>query len=196
MTDPKPIDRLVRALLDLAPAKGWSDLGLREIAAHAGLSLSDAYRAAPSKLHIILAYSRQLDEIILAGDEPDAAMDPADQLFDVIMRRFDAMLPDRTAFGIIYHGLRRDPSALAACLPAALKSLEVIILGANLRQTGLKAARLRIELIRLLRAVFLVWLAEEDAGQSQTMAELDKRVRRLIDGQRPASSAQQMNSGS
>ena len=194
MTDPNPIDRLIRALLDLTPAQGWSDLSLRDIAAKADLTLAEAYRAAPSKLHIIQAYSAQLDQVILAGDEPDAAMDPADQLFDVIMRRFDAMLPDRAAFGIIYHALRRDPAALAACMPSALKSLEVIILCANLRREGVRAAWLRIELIRLLRAVFLVWLSEEDLGQSKTMAELDRRVRRLINGQRAASGAQQTDS--
>ena len=194
MTDPAPIDRLIRAMLDLTPAQGWSDLRLRDIAAKAGLSLAEAYRAAPSKLHLIQAYSRQLDQAILAGDQPDVTMDPADLLFDVIMRRFDAMQPDRAAFGIIYHALRRDPAAIAACMPSALKSLEVIILCANLRRSGLKAALLRIELIRLLRAVFLVWLADEDAGQSKTMAELDQRVRRLIDGQRAASGAQQTQS--
>jgi AcrR family transcriptional regulator len=194
MNDPKPIDRLIRALLDLTPAQGWSDLSLRDIAAKADLTLAQAYQAAPSKLHILQAYSDQLDQAILAGDEPNATLDSADQLFDVIMRRFDAMLPDRAAFGIIYHALRRDPAAIAACMPAALKSLEVIILCANLRRSGVKAVWLRIELIRLLRAVFLVWLAEEDAGQSKTMAELDRRVRRLIDGQRPASSAQQTDS--
>jgi Bacterial regulatory proteins, tetR family. len=86
--------KIVAAALRLAERQGWRDTGLDEIAAEAGISLAELRRDFQSKGQILAAFTRMVDDAVLAGLKPaDANASPRDRLFDVIMSRFDAMMP-------------------------------------------------------------------------------------------------------
>ncbi len=89
-----PVPAIIAATLRLAAEKPWSEIPLAEIASAAGLSLIELYRLFPYKLAILDALARRTDAAVLAmpGDADDP---PRDRLFDVLMRRFDALLPYR-----------------------------------------------------------------------------------------------------
>src|SRR5215475_2289184 len=100
----KPEDRPQRirdAAFGLAAERGWADLALADIAAAAKLSLADLYAVHPSKAAILEAFSRDIDRQVLAAQDGAGEESPRDRLFDVLMKRFDALAPHREGLAAI-----------------------------------------------------------------------------------------------
>src|SRR5829696_245003 len=99
----------VEALMALAAERDWSDIELRDIAEEAGLTLVELRRLYPSKGAILAAFSRSIDEIVLEGIDQEMETEPArERLFDVLMRRIDALQPYKPAIENISRHLTRD----------------------------------------------------------------------------------------
>ena len=178
--EPAARDRMVDAAMALAAERGWRDLSLRDIAEASGLSLADAYRACPSKLAILEAFMRRIDAIVLS-EEAIAPDDETarDRIFDVMMRRFDALEPYKQALGAILLDLAGDPLAALASLPSFKRSMSWMLEAAGLETEGLKGLA-RIEGISLIYLASLrVWLRDESPDQAKTMAALDGYLRRV-----------------
>lgn len=174
-TDPKAALR--EALLRLTAAGGWRDLSYAEIAKEAGLSLSDAYQAYPSKAAILMGIGRDIDARIFAGLEADPLDGSAkDRLFDLLMRRFDALNQHREAFAALAKDLPRTPGEGLALLCQLRSSLARMLEAAGISASGLRGA-LRIEGLGAIYAAALrVWFKDDSSDLSKTMAELDKRL--------------------
>lgn len=174
-TDPKAALR--EALLRLTAAGGWRDLSYAEIAKEAGLSLSAAYQAYPSKAAILMGVGRDIDARIFAGLEGDPLDgSPKDRLFDLLMRRFDALNQHREAFAALARDLPRTPGEGLALLCQLRSSLARMLEAAGISASGLRGA-LRIEGLGAIYAAGLrVWFKDDSSDLSKTMAELDKRL--------------------
>lgn len=173
--------RMVAAALALAPLRGWRALSVADIAAQAGIPLAEALAATPSKTAILRAFSRAIDAQVLNDLDPEElAGEPArDRLFDVLMRRYDALWPHRAALRAILRDLPEDPGALLAALGPALESVAWMLEAAELDTSGLRGAvRVRVA-GAILAANMRVWLAEESADMPRTMADLDRRLRQV-----------------
>lgn len=173
--DPKAALR--EALLRLTAAGGWRDLSYAEIAAEAGVSLSDAYQAYPSKAAVLMGIGRDIDARIFAGLESDPLDgSPKDRLFDLLMRRFDALNQHREAFAALAKDLPRTPGEGLALLCQLRSSLTRMLEAAGISASGLRGA-LRIEGLGAIYAAALrVWFKDDSGDLSKTMAELDKRL--------------------
>ncbi len=172
-------DRIVDAALTLAAGQAWRDVSLAEIAEAADLSLLDLYRVYPSKGAILAGFARRIDEAVLAGREDEDRDGTArDRLFDVIMRRFDALKPARAAVGSIVCDLGRDP-VMGLCGMASLaRSMSCMLEAADLSASGLRGA-LRIKALGVIYlATMRIWLGDDSPDLSQTMAGLDRYLRR------------------
>src|ERR1700728_2289061 len=86
-----PEDRLIDAALALAASQGWRRTGLAEIAAEAGLKLHEAYAIHRSKGSILRAFGRRVDREVLGAGAPDEGDGARDRLFEILMRRFEAL---------------------------------------------------------------------------------------------------------
>jgi ubiquinone biosynthesis protein COQ9 len=173
--DPKAALR--EALLRMVAAGGWRNLSYADIAKDAGLSLAAAYEAYPSKAAILTGIGRDIDARLFASLEDDPLDgSPKDRLFDLLMRRFDALNDHREAYAALAWELPRTPVE-AGCLALQLRrSLANMLEAAGLSASGLRGA-FRIEGLGALYACALrVWLKDESADLSKTMAELDKRL--------------------
>ena len=112
---------IVATALALAASQGWRDTRLGDIADAAKLPLGTLLAVYRSKAAIIAAYSQAIDaEILKDIDAELAAEPPRDRLFDVMMRRFDALAPDRDAVRSIVSASLCDPlnavcGALSPC---------------------------------------------------------------------------------
>jgi ubiquinone biosynthesis protein COQ9 len=173
--DPKAALR--EALLRLAAAGGWRDLSYAEIAKEAGLGLSAAYQAYPSKAAILMGIGRDIDARIFAGLEGDPLDgSPKDRLFDLLMRRFDTLNQHREAFAALAKDLPRTPGEGLALLCQLRSSLARMLEAAGISASGLRGA-LRIEGLGAIYAAALrVWFKDDSSDLSKTMAELDKRL--------------------
>ena len=175
-----PAARLREAAMAFAAEGRWRDLSLAEIAQRAGLAIAEAYVIYPSKSDILRAQLRAVDEIVLSGTEADLGMEPArDRLFDVTMRRLDAMAPYKASIATILHDLGRDPLAAFCALPYFRRSLSAMLEAAGLSSEGL----IGLVRIKALAAVYLatirVWFRDESEDLSPTMAALDRNLTRL-----------------
>jgi ubiquinone biosynthesis protein COQ9 len=177
---PSPADpkaALREALLRMVAAGGWRDLSYADIAKEAGLRLAAAYEAYPSKGAILTGIGRDIDARLFASLEEDPLEgSPKDRLFDLLMRRFDALNEHREAYAALAWELPRTPVE-AGCLALQLRrSLANMLEAAGLSASGLRGA-FRIEGLGALYACALrVWLKDDTADLSKTMAELDKRL--------------------
>jgi len=184
-------NKLLDAILHLVPDHGFRALSLRTIAKTAGLSLAQAYAACPTKFALINAYGQRLEAEVLAGEDPaTSAENQHDLLFDAVMRGFDAMLPNKAAIRRIDQDIRRDPLFALGGVTLLHRGINALILAAGIEWAGLRRIARRARLTGALFRVYQIWLAEDDPGQSRTMAELDRLLRQIDDGQSSHSGAQ------
>ena len=165
------------AALTLAETQGWRRIGMAEIAEAAGLSLEETYAIARSKHAILRALRRQVDEAMLAGGVVGGDS-PRDRLFDVLMRRFEALRPYRAGLRVILRDSVGSP-ALLGMLPGLLRSM-----GWTLSAAGLPAAGCRGRIARrVVGAIYVsllpAFLRDESRDLGSTMAALDKRLRQV-----------------
>ena len=152
---PSPREAIVDALMELAGERVWEDISITDVATRANLSLADFRDAYPSKGAVLAAFSRRIDRVVLEGTTGDLAGEPAkERLFDVLMRRLDALAPYRLGVECVAEWLNRAPLA-AATINRLVQGL-VLVWG------------------RVLRA----WFRDDDPGYAATMAVLDRELTR------------------
>jgi hypothetical protein len=122
--------------------------------------------------------SRIIDRKVLEGDSSDLAEEPTrERLFDVLMRRLDAMTPYKDALRRISYALRGDPLSLVALNGVALNSHRFMLAAAGIDTEGpLGRIKLQGVVIAFARTVE-VWLDDDDPALARTMARLDKEIR-------------------
>ena len=168
---------LRRALLDLVETQGWTDLSFAEIAEKAGVPIAEAHRIYPSKTAVLLGLSRAIDERILSGLQADPLEGSAkDRLFDIVMRRFDALKADRNAYRRLMRQLPTTPNAFAALLCQLRRSLSLTLEAAGISATGIKGALRLKGLLAIYVAGLRSFANDESEDLSKTMAEIDKRL--------------------
>ena len=91
-------DKIIAAFFALLAEKPLEQIGLAEIAARAEVSLVQLRDAFSSPLAIIAAHVKDTDRAVLGEDYSDMEEEPArERLFDVLMRRLEALAPHRPA---------------------------------------------------------------------------------------------------
>jgi AcrR family transcriptional regulator len=171
--------RIIDAALRLAVERGWSKIALADIAAGAKLSLADLYAAYPSKTAILAALSREVDGQVLAGVELEPTDTPRDRLFDVLMKRFDALAPYRDGLAAVARDARRDPAIMLCSSGQLLRSMAAMLEAAGISSSGLAGALRTKGLAAIYLATMRDWFRDETADKARTMAALDGRLRRV-----------------
>jgi AcrR family transcriptional regulator len=184
--------KIVDAMMKLAAERRFEDIAIREIAAEAGVSLADFRDAFPSKGATLAGFSRRIDRAVLATPLGELANSSArDRLFDVLMRRLDAMAPYRSALRGISAWIRRDPTALLAINQLTVNSMRFMLEAAEIESDG-PAGALKVQGLALAWArVFAIWLEDAPPDFSKTMAALD---RELTKGDRLVAGLQRLDS--
>lgn len=182
MTDaPKtaPRDRIVAATMALAAERDWPTIELADIAHRADVSLGELRDAFPSKDAILGGFVRLIDRKVLDGTTDELAAEPAkDRLFDVLMRRLDALAPYREALKRLRRTMPRDPLALFALNGAALNSHRYMLAAANIPTSDALGPLRAQGLVIAFNSVVSQWLDDEDPEMAKTMAALDRALTR------------------
>jgi AcrR family transcriptional regulator len=170
---------IVESALAAAVETGWARLSLRDIAMAADMSLAEVHAIYPGKPAILAAFLRDIDAAVLAGDGPVSQDEsPRDRLFDVLMRRFDALNAHRAAVIDIMDAQTRDPLSALALAPCVLCSLSLMLEAADIGVGGVAGA-LRVKgLTAVWLATLRVWRGDESPDMAATMAALDRNLGR------------------
>jgi AcrR family transcriptional regulator len=168
-------ERVIRAFMDLLAEKPFERIGRAEIAARAGVSLAQLRGAFVSPLAILAAHAKEIDREVLAGGDADMAEEPPRQrLFDVLMRRLEALEPDKAALRSLMHSAACSPGLALALNGIALRSQQWMLTAADINASGAKGVLRAQGLALLFAQVVRTWLDDEDPGLARTMAELDR----------------------
>jgi len=173
-----PARHVIEVALRLAAERGWAGLALADIAAAAKLSLAELYALYPSKTAILVALSREVDRQVLAGLESSAEESTRDRLFDLIMKRFDALTPYRDGLAAVARGAGRDPAAALCGLDQLARSMALTLEAAGVSASGLAGALRTKGLGIIYLATMRDWFRDDSTDKSRTMAALDARLRR------------------
>lgn len=178
-TQPSPRDRIVDAVMQLASEREWDDFGIADVAERAGVSLGEFRDAFPSKGAVLAAFSRRIDRVVLDGTSAALAEEaPRERLFDVLMRRLDALAPHRLALQGIADAIRKDPLSAIALNGVALNSMRFMLVAAGIDlqgpTSGIKLQGLAFAWTRVLDT----WFDDGDPGLAKTMAALDRELSR------------------
>lgn len=172
-------DTVLDAFLRLVAEKGYGEVTLREVAAAADMSLADLYRLYPDKMALVSAVMTRADAAVLAGTprQIDPEETARDRLFDVMMRRYDALKPHREAVRSIVRAARRDPLMALGLAPAVRRSMAAMLEAAGLSSEGISGAVRQNGLLAIHTAVSRVFEGDDSVDLSKTMAALDGRLK-------------------
>jgi AcrR family transcriptional regulator len=171
-------DKAIGALMTLLAKHRFEDVGLAEVAGQAGIKLSQLRAEFGSTLAILAAHIKEIDRVVLAGSDPTMAEEPArERLFDVLMRRLDALAPYKEAVRSVMCSVRRNPGLAFALNAMAVRSQHWMLEAAGINASGPRGA-LRAQGAALMFArVLSVWIDDEDQGLDRTMAALDRGLK-------------------
>ena len=172
-------DPALDAFLTLVADKGYGKVTLRDVAAKADRGLADLYRLYPDKAALVWAFLVHVDAAVLAGTprQIDPEETARDRLFDVMMRRYDALKPHRDAWRSISRAARRDPLLALAVAPAVRRSMAAMLEAAGLSSEGISGAVRQNGLLAIHAAVARVFDGDDSGDLSKTMAALDGRLK-------------------
>jgi AcrR family transcriptional regulator len=168
---------LVKLAFALLTERGWERFSFTELARRAELPLAQVYAELPDRPALLRVLGRRLDAEMLAIDMAELdGMSPRERVFELIMRRLDAMAPYKDGLRTLAREVGREPMLLAAAW-CNLDRLSRRLLDAAATEDGPVATSLARRVIGAvyLRA-FRVWLDDDTPDMARTLAELDRRL--------------------
>lgn len=172
-------ENLIAAFMALLAEKRFEEIGFGEIAARAGLTLAQCRGEFGSTLAIYAAHVKALDRKVLAGASGDMADEPPrERLFDVLMRRIEAMAPYREATRSLLKSVARNPGLALALNGLAVRSQSWMLTAADIDAAGPRGMVRAQGLAMLFASVLRTWIDDEDEGLARTLAALDKALAR------------------
>jgi AcrR family transcriptional regulator len=170
-------DKAIDALMALLAEQSFEQIGLAEVAGRAGIKLSQLRAEFGSTLAIVGAHIKDIDRTVLAGGDADMTEEPQrERMFDVLMRRLEALAPYKEATRSLLRSARRNPGLALALNAMAVRSqawmLEAAGIGASGPKGALRAQGAALMFVRVLS----VWFDDNEAGLDRTMATLDRAL--------------------
>ena len=172
-------DLLEAAFTHLADV-GWAGWSPRALAAMTGYDLGEVYDAFPTPTALAQKLAERLDKTMLAIDPDELdGLSHRERLFELFMRRFDAMTPYKPGLQRLTREARTEPELLLAGLCNLDRMAHWLIELAELPYSGLEARLARASLVVAYARIFRTWLDDATPDLATTMAELDKRLDQL-----------------
>jgi AcrR family transcriptional regulator len=168
----------VAAALTLAEGGPWARVTLGDIAAEAGIPLARLMQEFSSKTAVLGAFQRGIDRILLeAGEVGEGSA--RDRLFELLMRRLEALRPHRKALASIAAAAPQDPLGVVCGWSRLLHSMSMTLALAGISAEGLPGLIRAKGLAVVYGSVLPVFWRDESADLSRTMAALDDRLQRI-----------------
>jgi AcrR family transcriptional regulator len=177
-----PFNHIINSTLSLAAEQGWQSLRLKDIAEESGLTLAELCKQFSSKTAILNGFQRRTNDAVLRSGIADGSS-CRDQLFGVLMRRFDILQPYRNSIRQIISDLARDPFAALIQGPQIYSSMTLMLEAAGIVTSGIEGV-IRVKcLILIYLRTLRIWSYDDSPDLSETMAALDRdlaRAERLV----------------
>ena len=171
-------EALITALWRVIATHGWPGLTMRRLAAEAGADTAALRARFPTRLDLLLLHGRVMDQGVLAGTIPGQGGSARDRIFDVLMRRLDAMQPHREGILRLFDDMRRDPALALALAPHISIAMRWMLEAAEVEAKSCEARLLALGLAGVWLATVRAWARDDSADMGATMAALDSALDR------------------
>lgn len=178
MTGTASDENLIAALWRVIAAHGWAGLSMRRLAAEPGVDMASLRERFPTRLDILLLHGRMMDQAVLAGTIPGQGGSARDRIFDVLMRRLDAMQPHREGILRLFEDMRRDPALALALAPHIGIAMRWMLEAAEVEAKSCEARLLALGLAGVWLATIRAWAGDDSPDMGATMAALDSALDR------------------
>jgi AcrR family transcriptional regulator len=170
-------EKIIAAFMALLAEKRFEQVGFGDISARSGVSLASARTEFGSTLAILAAHMKEIDRKVLAGESDMAEEPPRERLFDVLMRRLEAMVPYREATRSLLRSVSCNPGLAFALNGLAVRSQTWMMTAADIDAAGPRGMIRAQGLAALFASVLRTWVDDDD-DNSRTMAALDRALAR------------------
>jgi AcrR family transcriptional regulator len=172
-------DKIIDAFLELLAERRFEEIGFGDVATKADVPLASCRRQFNSLIAVYAAHVARIDAAVRERLDPAMAQEsPRERLFDIIMRRLEALAPYKAAMRSLARSARRNPPLALALNGIATRSQQWMLTGANISAHGLRGALRAQGLALLYIDVLRTWLHDDDPGLARTMAALDRALGR------------------
>jgi ubiquinone biosynthesis protein COQ9 len=175
--DDAAFDRaLIAAAFQIAAESGWSAVNVAVAARAASLPLARARERFPGRVAILLRVGRMADQAALAEAPSDGPV--RDRLFDLLMRRIDALQAHRAGVLALLRALPAEPPIALLLALATRRSMRWMLQAAGVPTSGVRG-ELRVKgLVAVWLWTIRAWRSDESQDLSATMSALDAALRR------------------
>jgi ubiquinone biosynthesis protein COQ9 len=171
--------RLVSGLWQVVARHGWRGLTMRRVSAASGVSLAELRRRCPTPLVLLALHGRVTDAEVLQGTVSDGGGDsPRERLFDVLMRRVDALQPHRSGVLRLLDDAASDPFLALALLSGLPRSMAWMLEAAGIGTHGCAGALRAQGLVGVWLYAVRAWARDASPDLGSTMAALDRALDR------------------
>jgi AcrR family transcriptional regulator len=168
-------DKAIDALMALLAEHSFEQVGLAEVAGRAGIKLSQLRAEFGSTLAILGAHIKDIDRAVLDGGDADMTEGHVrDRLFDVLMRRLDALAPYKESVRSIMRSARRNPGLALALNAMAVRSQKWMLEAAGIGTSGPRGALRAQGAALMFGRVLSVWIDDDEESLDRSMAALDR----------------------
>lgn len=169
---------VVDAAMALFAARGWAATSRRDVAEAAGISFAELHAAFPTKAALLVRFMDGVDQAVLEAPPEDGAS-VREALFEVFMRRFDALQPHREAMARLAREVPMDPAVACRLAMRATRSIAAMAELAGVDVSGPLGALRARALAGLHAWVLRAWLTDDTQDMARTMKALDQGLARL-----------------
>ena len=169
-------EKLIILGFKLIEKKGWSYFSLKSLAKENKSDLESIKIFFKNKSQFLESFSEMIDNKVLANIDKDEFNKNSikDNLFELIMLRFENLNHYKTGLKILLSDLKKSPLELKKIMKKVLDSMDLFLEIANVKNNYLMDF-IKVNIIFIIYSyVFNVWLDDQSSEMSKTMAELDK----------------------
>jgi len=176
MDDPAFDQALIDAAFSLAAVIGWDQVSVASAARAADLKLERARARFAGRDRILTRFGRLADQLALTDALADGS--PRERVFDILMRRFDALQARRAGVLALMRALPANPTLALGLVFATRQSMAWMLEGAGISSTGVRGSLRAKGLTAVWFYALRAWQTDESADLSATMAALDRALER------------------
>jgi len=168
--------QMLRAALDIAAEGSWRDTSLSDIADRADMDIAEICVLAPTKMTLTSLLIDAVDQQVMAGGPAEKEDTVRLRLFDLLMRRFDALNENRDGVLAFMREGHRNPLAALCVATRLMRSMAMTLEVAGLSSSGLLGLARVNGLAVVYGYAVRTWQTDDSPDMAATMAALDRAL--------------------
>ncbi len=169
-------DKAILSALTLAAERPWASVTFDEIIGHAEVDETLAREYFDDKADVLAAYGRIIDRDMLANCALDSAAPHREQLFDLMMERFDIANENRDAVISVLDSFKREPKNALETLPHLSRSMSRVLEAVGISTSGMIGCARITAITGIYLYALKTWKKDGSADLAKTMAALDNAL--------------------